>query len=223
FADDRLGLIVCRETAIPEPLAGLSELARDRVVPASVVRVEDLAPAHTLRELEDGDFPPGRDDVVSEPAPAVLFDPRPIRPRSGERLPDYVNRVLADASTRPGESRFRVLVFEEPADHGRPELVDLLPHDARHLCDVGCGAGAAGAAWKRRALSGRVTGIENDTNAAEIARSRLDRVWIGEALEALEALEREGATFDAFLFADILEHLEDPIRALSLARRLAQP
>ena len=38
-----------------------------------------------------------------------------------------------------------------------------------------------------------------------------------------EDLGGESRTFDAFLFADVLEHLEDPVRSLSLARKLAAP
>jgi len=68
-----------------------------------------------------------------------------------------------------------------------------------------------------------VIGIENDPRAARIAAGRLDRVLTADALKGLEALGREDARFDAFLFADILEHLEDPVRALCLARRLAEP
>jgi 2-polyprenyl-3-methyl-5-hydroxy-6-metoxy-1,4-benzoquinol methylase len=71
--------------------------------------------------------------------------------------------------------------------------------------------------------AGRVTGIESDSRAACVAAGRLDRVLTADALEGLEALGREGARFDAFLFADVLEHLEDPVRALWLARRLAEP
>ncbi len=223
FADSQLGLIVRRETAIPAPVPDVTELARGRALPAGIVRLEDLPPVHTLRELEAAEIPSPTDHPEPFKAPAILFDSNAIPPRSGERLSDYVRRVLAEAETRGTDSRFRALLFEEPADHDRPELVELLPRDARHLCDVGCAAGGAGAAWKESVPSGRVTGIEHDPQAAAIARGRLDRVLIGDAIEALEALEKEGARFDAFLFADILEHLEDPIRALSQARRLAQP
>jgi 2-polyprenyl-3-methyl-5-hydroxy-6-metoxy-1,4-benzoquinol methylase len=68
-----------------------------------------------------------------------------------------------------------------------------------------------------------VTGIEKDPVAAERARSRLDRVLEGEASAVLEALAGAGEKFDAFLFADVLEHLEDPVGPLASARRLAAP
>jgi 2-polyprenyl-3-methyl-5-hydroxy-6-metoxy-1,4-benzoquinol methylase len=45
----------------------------------------------------------------------------------------------------------------------------------------------------------------------------------GDAIARLSELTDAGERFDAFLFADVLEHLEDPIRALVLARQLALP
>jgi SAM-dependent methyltransferase len=66
-------------------------------------------------------------------------------------------------------------------------------------------------------------GIERDPLAAQRARGVLDRVLLGDALTELARLVTEGERFDAFLFADVLEHLEDPVAALSRARALALP
>jgi 2-polyprenyl-3-methyl-5-hydroxy-6-metoxy-1,4-benzoquinol methylase len=68
-----------------------------------------------------------------------------------------------------------------------------------------------------------VTGVEKDPVAAGRARLRLDRVVEGEASAVLEALADSGEKFGAFLFADVLEHLQDPVAALESARRLAAP
>jgi SAM-dependent methyltransferase len=223
FAGASVGVFVGEETAIPEPVSQILELARGRVLPALGVRMEDLAPMHTLRELQQAGLPPAGQTAAASPQLAVLFDPAAMPPAPAESLAAYAARIRDEAASRTADPGFRALVFEEPSDHPRPELVELLPLDARNLCDVGCSAGAAGAAWKDRVPSGRVTGIESDSRAAAIARRRLDRVVAADALEGLEALRQEGVVFDAFLFADILEHLEDPIRALSLARRLARP
>jgi SAM-dependent methyltransferase len=223
IADAQVALIVRQETAIPAPVSDLSQLVCGRVLSVRPLRVSDLSPVHTLREMEQAGLPL----AASAPAPAlelaVVFDPRAVPAQPDETLFVYAHRVLREAASRPSDGKLRALQFEEPADHPRPELVELLPLAARNLCDVGCSAGAAGAAWKKRVPAGRVTGIESDPRAAAMARGRLDRVLSADAFEALEALRQEGAVFDAFLFADILEHLEDPIRALSLARRLARP
>src|SRR5207247_9631115 len=54
-------------------------------------------------------------------------------------------------------------------------------------------------------------------------RSRVGRGIGGDANRALADLAREGEEFDAFLFADVLEHLADPVEALARARLVAAP
>jgi SAM-dependent methyltransferase len=112
------------------------------------------------------------------------------------------------------------IVFEGPMGE-RPEVVRHFPDRLRHLLDVGCGAGEASAALRRASPGVTITGIERHAAAAEQARARVDRVLPGDAADALRRLAGEGARFDGFLFADVLEHLEDPIGALALARDLA--
>jgi SAM-dependent methyltransferase len=96
-------------------------------------------------------------------------------------------------------------------EHARAELQRLIPSDARIILDVGCGAGALGAALKRRGPV-EVVGVEADPDAARAARQVLDRVHVGD-IEALELPYGPG-TFDCIVVADILEHLRDPWAAL---------
>jgi len=58
-----------------------------------------------------------------------------------------------------------------------PDLLGLLPADARLVLHVGCGTGRLGAAYKRRNPRTRFVGIEPDAAAAEAARRVLDHVW----------------------------------------------
>jgi GT2 family glycosyltransferase len=77
-----------------------------------------------------------------------------------------------------------------------------------------------GAALKfRRGV--HVTGIELDPEAAARARARLDDVRVGDAIGTMHALP--DASFDAVVFADLLEHLAEPEAALAQARRLLAP
>jgi hypothetical protein len=62
-------------------------------------------------------------------------------------------------------------------DEDMTELLRSLPSEARLVLHVGCGAGALGAAYKRRNPAARVLGIESDAEAAEIAARALDRVY----------------------------------------------
>jgi len=104
--------------------------------------------------------------------------------------------------------------FADYYEHARPELQALIPREARRVLDVGCGAGALGAALKRRGAV-EVVGVEADHEAAEAAKTILDRVHLGD-VEALELPYGPG-TFDCVILADILEHLRDP---WGLLRRL---
>ena len=84
------------------------------------------------------------------------------------------------------------------------------------VLDVGCGAGALGAAL-RRERDIEVVGIELAPTAVERASERLDRV-IAADLDALEALPADAGVFDAIVLADVLEHLRDPARLVRALR-----
>ena len=93
----------------------------------------------------------------------------------------------------------------------RREILELIPSDANKILDLGCGAGNLGAALKKRQPC-TVHGIELSKGAAEYAAKNLDHVWC-------DNLNRFDPTFikqkyDTLIFADILEHLISPWRAL---------
>jgi 2-polyprenyl-3-methyl-5-hydroxy-6-metoxy-1,4-benzoquinol methylase len=95
----------------------------------------------------------------------------------------------------------------------RPDVLELVPRDARDVLDVGCSAGALGEGIKAR-NGARVTGIEADPLMAEEARRKIDRVIVGD-VEALDlAAELGEVRFDCIVLADVLEHLRDPWRVL---------
>jgi 2-polyprenyl-3-methyl-5-hydroxy-6-metoxy-1,4-benzoquinol methylase len=135
---------------------------------------------------------------------------------------DYVRRLLSGESLRSLPAVFAAVVFDESGGE-RPELIRYFPHGILRLLDVGCGPGEVSGAIRRTRPQVSVTGIERDPSAAALARTDLERVIEGDAREALRGLAAAGERFDAFLFADVLEHLEDPIAALALAHELALP
>ena len=99
--------------------------------------------------------------------------------------------------------------------YARPEVVQLVPETARRVLDIGCGAGRLGEAIKQRQAAS-VSGIEFDSQAAAVARQRLDQVWVGD-VEQLD-LQIPPGSFDAIVCADVLEHLREPGRLLRKAR-----
>ena len=109
---------------------------------------------------------------------------------------------------------------EVPYDPGyfefdRPELLALVPVAARHVLEIGCGAGRAGEALRAR-QGCRVVGVEVNAEAAAQARRRLDEVHVGDA-EALP-LPFQPGEFDCLLAGDVLEHMRDPEAFLNRSR-----
>jgi 2-polyprenyl-3-methyl-5-hydroxy-6-metoxy-1,4-benzoquinol methylase len=96
-------------------------------------------------------------------------------------------------------------------DEPRPDIQRLVDAPGRRFLDVGCGSGALGAALKAAGAAG-VAGIESDPGAAARARKALDVLVEGDLTEV--ALPFAPQEFDYLIFADVLEHLLDPDRAL---------
>lgn len=219
-------VLVRGETALPVPGAP-PDVASGRVVLAASLSPASAPFIHTLRELEATPRPQEAEPTSAAASSAALsFSVADFPPRAGETVAGYVLRLLSPPTPHAFAPGFAAVSFdEEPrgAASERPEVIRLLPPAVARLLDVGCASGEAGAAVRRVRPAVVVTGIEREPEAAERARSRLDRVIEGEALAALAELARAGERFDAFLFADVLEHLEDPIGALGVARELAMP
>lgn len=96
-------------------------------------------------------------------------------------------------------------------EYARPEIVALVPRDARSIVDVGCAGGALGSALKAERPGVSVRGVEMCASAAERARLRLDDVFIGSAEAGPPA---EWPRADCLIFADVLEHLANPLDVL---------
>ena len=94
-----------------------------------------------------------------------------------------------------------------------PDLLRLIPAEARSILEVGCGAGALGAAFKQRHPQARYFGIEAMAQPAERARQVLDRVICADVEENLAALD-ELPPLDCLVYGDVLEHLRDPWNCL---------
>lgn len=105
----------------------------------------------------------------------------------------------------------------------REDLLALISEESlSDVLDVGCANGATARALKERFPNCRVTGIELDPRSAEEARSHLERVLVGDAVQGLQTLLAEERKFDLVLCGDVLEHLTDPWAALRLIRGVTQ-
>ena len=90
------------------------------------------------------------------------------------------------------------------------------------LLDVGCGRGQLGEAARR--LTYRVTGIECHPVALAAARDRVNEILpIDLADQRAVAVALDDGKFDVILFADVLEHLPDPLSILKFYRDFLRP
>jgi len=96
----------------------------------------------------------------------------------------------------------------------RSDVLKIVPKNVRQVLDVGCSVGALGSQIK--AYTGaNVTGIELSEHMANEALSRIDKVIIGDASLIIKNGQLEKNHFDAIIFADLLEHLNDPWNTLA--------
>lgn len=105
----------------------------------------------------------------------------------------------------------------------RPEVVELVPDDARRILDVGCGDGAVGSAV--RGPGRTVMGIESAPEVAQRAATRLDavhRVDLDDVASLRVTLE-EVQPVDCVVAADVLEHLVDPWTTLAMLAAAVRP
>ncbi len=176
---------------------------------------------HTMRELEAARLAESSTSAGGGPA-ALAFRTADFPPEDRETVDLFVNRLL-DEPRRENRQAFRAVTFANSSDTERRELTRRLPSGRARILDVGCGLGAAVASARGRNPAWHVTGIERDPILAAEARGFCDRVLEGDLIRLLPELERAGDRFDAIVFADVLEHLEDPVAALAAGRRVAAP
>jgi methionine biosynthesis protein MetW len=110
-------------------------------------------------------------------------------------------------------------------DLGNPNVshtvvVDLVGRGKRVL-DVGCWTGDLGRALIAR--GSQVSGLEIDEDAADKARAVLETVVVADLDQTQLTEHFPEASFDAIVFADVLEHLRDPVAVLEQAARLLAP
>lgn len=104
-------------------------------------------------------------------------------------------------------------------DRVNPDLLRLIPPDARTILEIGCGTGAMVHQYRRLNPGVRYLGVEMNPEAAAIAEGRLDRVVVGDVADVdFAAIGLDAGSIDALVFGDVLEHMLDP---WSVLKRLA--
>ncbi len=106
-------------------------------------------------------------------------------------------------------------------DRVNPELLKLIPPDAKTVLEIGCGAGALCAAYRRMNPGVEWEGIDANADALKIAQTRgvvTIHVDLNESLPA--GFDEE---YDCLILGDVLEHLRDPWEALKWAAFWLKP
>ena len=99
-------------------------------------------------------------------------------------------------------------------------MVGFIPNTIKTMLDVGCSSGSFGAQFKRN-LKAEVWGIEYDHEAGELAKEKLDKVFVGDIIQVIDELPN--VYFDCIVFNDVLEHLVDPYRVLTSMKDKLSP
>lgn len=94
-----------------------------------------------------------------------------------------------------------------------------IPRSAARLLDAGCSAGTATAHYRR--LCHECHGIDSDAPSLTIARSGGGDIRY--RYGSLERLPYVDAFFDTVVCTDVIEHVDDEIRALDELARVLQP
>ena len=105
-------------------------------------------------------------------------------------------------------------------DHARHDIASLVPLDAKTILEIGCGHGLTGALIKERQSSEWV-GIEKDKEAAAVARTHNNQVFVGD-LEQMDLPDWDDH-FDVVILGDVVEHFIDPVAQLTRIQPWIKP
>lgn len=110
---------------------------------------------------------------------------------------------------------------EDYYDGFNERLFGAIPSRVGRILEVGCARGRLGQELKRQDPSRYVAGVERDPDAAQVAKERLDAVYVLDVQADVPPIEP--GSLDCILFGDVLEHLLDPEDVLRRYRDLLAP
>lgn len=94
----------------------------------------------------------------------------------------------------------------------REEMLGFVPSGVSRVLDVGCGEGHFGQLLKTK-RGVEVWGVEISQAAAQLAKTRLDSVLVGDIAAVIKELDDN--LFDCIIFNDVLEHFSNPWEVLT--------
>lgn len=103
-------------------------------------------------------------------------------------------------------------------DSHNPDLLALMPKDARTIVEVGCSSGALAREYKKLNPKCRYIGIEVVPEYAELAKRYCDSVMALDIESTSQDFLTTTFNADCWVFGDSLEHLRDPWHLLERIR-----
>ena len=125
-------------------------------------------------------------------------------------------RILGDSKDEITSDSIREPLDIDYYRQERKDVEALIPKEARRILDVGCGEGILGKRLLEKGVK-EVVGVEIEQAVCEKARENLSRVICGD-IEEIDLPFEEGY-FDCIVFADILEHLKDPLSVIKKLKK----
>ncbi len=101
----------------------------------------------------------------------------------------------------------------------RKDIISIIPPTAKYVLSVGCAAGVTEAELVKRGI--KVVGVEINPEAARIARQRGLIILEGDVSEIDVNINDE--LYDGVIYADVLEHLPDPVAVLKRHVKYLKP
>jgi ubiquinone/menaquinone biosynthesis C-methylase UbiE len=153
-------------------------------------------------------------DDATAPAPdAAPPPPEAPDPPVAASAPDPVAYLDRAAASAPGQRYKRILLA----------ALDL--RAGHHVLDIGCGPGTDLATFAAAVgPAGRVVGVDRDPRMVTVAAGRLgDRANVEVRLGDAHALPVDDDSVDRAYLDRVVQHLENPRRAMAEVRRVLRP
>lgn len=104
-------------------------------------------------------------------------------------------------------------------ENHNPDLLELIPRNAKTIVEVGCSSGALAREYKKINSDCRYVGVECVPEYVKLAERYCDSVIELDIERANEDIFRDTLACDCWIFGDVLEHLRDPWTLLSRIRK----
>ena len=104
-----------------------------------------------------------------------------------------------------------------------PDLLAKIPVTAKRVLEIGCRSAKLGEAFKARSPQSKYFGIELFESAAKEASLVLDGVICANIEQSTAVALNLSPSFDALVFDEVLEQLQDPCKVLTELRQYIEP